>query len=132
MSERETVGAMDAGQLDVATRFRVALEHAAKTGDWTPVYPCLAPDVEWITPKRTLVGIDQVEHDLIWGTPPEHLDLEFEVTDVVDLGAGRTRFDVHQVYRVKDSGDLAYERDLRIEIAIRDDRISRYEIRRLG
>jgi hypothetical protein len=117
--------------LDVAARFRSALEHAAKTGDWTLVYPCLAPDVEWITPQRTLRGIDELEHELIWGSPPEHLDLEFEVTEV-DLGAGRTRLDVHQIYRMKDSGDFAYERDLGIEIAIRDDRISRYEIRRVG
>jgi hypothetical protein len=119
------------GQLDVAARFRSALEHAAKTGDWTLVYPCLTADVEWITDKRTLRGIDEVEHELIWGSPPEHLDLEFEVAEV-DLGAGSVRFDVHQVYRMKDSGDFAYERDLRIEIAVRDDKISRYEIRRVG
>lgn len=123
---------MDAGEPDVRTRFREALEHAAKTGDWTLVYPCLAPDVEWVTPRRTLIGIDEVEHDLIWGTPPEHLDLEFEVTDVVELGAGLTRLEVHQIYRMKGSGDFAYERDLRIEIAVRDDKISRYEIRRVG
>jgi hypothetical protein len=83
-------------------------------------------------PQRTLIGIDEVEHDRIWGTPPEHLDLQFEVTDVVELGGGLTRLDVHQIYRLKGSGDFAYERDLRIEIAVRDDKISRYEIRRVG
>lgn len=118
-------------RLEVAGRFRVALEHAAKTGDWTLVYPCLAPDVEWITPQRTLHGVDEVEHDLIWGSPPEHLDLEFEVEEV-DLGDGSVRFDVHQVYRTKESGDFAYERDLQIEIAVKGDKISRYEIRRVG
>jgi hypothetical protein len=39
---------------------------------------------------------------------------------------------VHQVFRVKGSGDFAYERDLRIEIAIRDGEIVRYEIRAVG
>ena len=81
----------EAGGLDVATRFRTALEHAAKTGDWTLVYPRLAPDVEWVTPQRTLIGIDEVEHDLIWGAPPEHLDLEFEVTDGLGWIGGEVR-----------------------------------------
>jgi ketosteroid isomerase-like protein len=123
---------MQPGELEVATRFRNALERAAQTGDWTEVYPCLADDVEWVTPKRTLVGIDEVEHDLIWGTPPEHLDQEFQVGEWVDLGDRRAAVDVHQVYRVKGSGDFAYERDLRIEIAIRDGKIVRYEIRAVG
>jgi hypothetical protein len=123
---------VNARDQDVRTRFPTALEHAAKTGDWTSVYPCLAPDVEWVTPQRTLVGIDEVEHDLIWGVPPEHLDLEFEVTNVAEVGGDTTRFAVHQVYRLKDSGDFAYERDLLIEIVVREDRISRYEIRFVG
>jgi ketosteroid isomerase-like protein len=123
---------MQPGELELATRFRNALELAAQTGDWSEVYPCLADDVEWVTPKRTLVGIDEVEHDLIWGTPPEHLDQEFRVGDWVDLGDRRAAVDVHQVYRVKGSGDFAYERDLRIEIAIRDRKIVRYEIRAVG
>jgi hypothetical protein len=70
-----------AHELAIARQFRVALEHAAKTGEWTLVYPCLAPDVEWITPQRTLTGIDAVKHDLTWGSPPEKLDVEFEIGD---------------------------------------------------
>jgi ketosteroid isomerase-like protein len=123
---------MNAGEEDVRTRFAAALEHAAKTGDWTGVYPCLAPDVEWVTPQRTLTGIDQVENDLTWAVPPEHLSSEFEVRSVVELGGGVTQLTVHRVYRMKDSGDFAYERDLRIELAVRDDKISRYEIRFVG
>jgi ketosteroid isomerase-like protein len=123
---------MSSGELALAGRFRLALEVAAKTGDWTGVYPCLAPDVEWITPKRTLTGIDEVEHDLIWGTPPELLDLEFEVGDWVELGEGRLALRVHEIYRMKGSGDFAYERDRRIEITIREGQISRYEMRIVG
>jgi hypothetical protein len=123
---------MGAGDLELATRFRVGLEEAAKTGDWTSVYPLLAPDIEWITPKRTLTGIDEVEHDLIWGSPPELLDLEFEVGDWVELGEGRLAVRVHEIYRMKGSGDFAYERDRRIEITIREGKISRYEMRIVG
>jgi ketosteroid isomerase-like protein len=123
---------MDARDLELATRFRFALEEAATTGDWTSVYPCLAPDVEWVTPKRTLTGIEEVEHDLIWGSPPELLDVEFEVGDWVDLGEGRLAVGVHEVYRMKGSGDFAYERDRSIEITIRESKISRYEMRIVG
>jgi hypothetical protein len=76
-----------------------------------------------------LTGIDEVEHDLIWGTPPEHLDLEFQAGEWVDLGEGRTCLDVLQIYRVKGSGDFAYQRELRVEITIREGKIGRYEIR---
>jgi hypothetical protein len=123
---------VDAAELEIADRFRAALEGAAKTGDWDPVYPYLAPDVEWVTPKRTLTGIDQVEHDLIWGRPPEHLDLEFETGEWTDLVEGRAGLDVLQIFRVKGSGDFAYQRQLRVEIAIRDGKIGRYEIRTVG
>jgi hypothetical protein len=123
---------MDARELELAHRFRIALEGAAKTGDWAQVYPCLATDVEWVTPKRTLAGIDEVEHDLTWGTPPEHLDQEFQTGDWVDLGPGCARLDVLQIYRVKGSGDFAYQRELRIEITMSEGKIGRYEIRTVG
>jgi hypothetical protein len=123
---------VNADELAVATRFRVALEQAAKTGDWMLVYQCLAPDIEWITPKRTLTGIDAVEHDLTWGSPPEHLDIEFQVGDWVELDDGRVAVDVHETYRMKGSGDFAYQRERRIEIAIRDGLVSRYEMKIVG
>src|SRR5262245_10467124 len=123
------MGAEEAG---VARQFRTVLEAAAKTGDWEAVYAFLAPDVEWVTPKRTLRGIDEMREQLIWGSPPEHLDLEFEVGDVVELDDGRIVVDVHQVYRLKETGDFAYERNRRIELTICDGKISRYEMRIVG
>jgi hypothetical protein len=123
---------VNADELAVARQFRIALEHAAKTGDWTRVYPCLAPSVEWITPQRTLTGIDEVEHDLTWGSPPEHLDVEFQIGDWVELDAGHAAVDVHETYLMKRSGEFAYQRERRIEITIRDGRISRYEMKVVG
>lgn len=119
---------MTDSEVEIAGRFGRALEHAAKTGDWSLVYPCLTPDVEWVTPKRTLKGVDEVEHELIWGSPPQHLELEFQVGDWVDLGEGRVAVDVHQIYRMKASGDFAYQRDRRIRVTVRDGRIGRYEM----
>jgi ketosteroid isomerase-like protein len=123
------VGAND---LEVAGRFRTALEAAAKSGDREAIYAFLAADVEWVTPKRTLRGIDEVREELIWGSPDENLDLEFEEGEWVDLGDGRVVSDVHQVYRVKATGDFAYERKRQIELTIRDSQICRYEMRIVG
>ena len=46
-----------------------------------------------------------------------------------NLGGGRTAVDVREIYRMKGSGDFAYQRDLHIEVMIRGGKITRYEIR---
>jgi hypothetical protein len=122
----------DTDRLEVARRFQDALEDAAKTGDWAAVYPCLAADVEWDTQMRSLRGIEQVEHDLTWASPPEHLELEFQAGQWVDLGEGRAAVDVVETYRVKGSGDFAYRRKLRIDVLIRDGKVCRYEMKIVG
>jgi len=123
---------MGADDLEIAGRFRIALEAAAKSGDREALYPFLAADVEWVTAKRTLRGIDEVREELIWGAPDENLELEFEEGEWVELDAGRFLLDVHQVYRVKATGDFAYERRRQIELTIRDGEVSRYEMRIVG
>jgi hypothetical protein len=123
---------MDADDLEIATQFRIALEAAAKSGDREALYPFLAADVEWVTAKRTLHGIDEVREELIWGSPDENFDLEFEEGEWVELDDGRFVLDVHEVYKVKATGDFAYERRRQIELTIRDSEISRYEMRIVG
>ncbi len=44
-----------------------------------------------------------------------------------DLGDGRVGATNHQVYRWKESGELAYERRARIEYVVRGGKIVRYE-----
>jgi hypothetical protein len=39
---------------------------------------------------------------------------------------------VHEIYRWKETGEVSYERDRRIELMIRDGKISRYEMRIVG
>jgi hypothetical protein len=51
---------MAAEDVQVADRFRVALEAAVRTDDREAVSPLLAPDVEWVMPQRTLHGIDEM------------------------------------------------------------------------
>jgi len=123
---------VSAGDLDVARQFLEALADAARTGDRNGLYPLLAPDVEWVTPKRDLDGIDEVREQLTWISPHHNLELEFEQTELADLGGGRVVSEVHEIYRMKTTGDFAFARDRRIELTIRDERIARYEMRDVG
>ena len=123
---------MSAGDLDIARQFLAALAAAARTGERNGLYPLLAPDVEWVTPKRDLAGIDEVHDQLTWISPHENLDLEFEQTELTDLGDGRVVSAVHEVYRMKGTGDFAFARDRLIELTIRDHMIARYELRDVG
>ncbi len=123
---------MAADDMEIANRFRAALESAVETGDLEAVYPLLAPDVDWVTPQRMLHGIDEVKSQLNWISTPANFVVEFTVGDWVDQGDGRLACDVHQVYRLKATGDFGYERDRRIELAIRDGKVARYEMTIVG
>jgi ketosteroid isomerase-like protein len=123
---------MSDDDLELAYRFLRALEAAAKTGDRAAIYPLLAPDVEWSMPQRDLHGADDVHDHLTWVRPPETLDIEFGAPDVADLGDGRIVTHVHETYRMKGTGDLAYACDRRIELMIRDRQIAGYEMRVVG
>ena len=102
------------------------------TGDHEAVLELVAPDVEWVTPQRTLNGVDELSTWRLWGSSAEAFDFEFAEGDWVDHGDGRLECEVKQVYRVKETGDLAYERVRRVEVTVQDGRISRYELRFTG
>ncbi|MGZ6834058.1 MAG: hypothetical protein ACXVGN_13065 [Mycobacteriaceae bacterium] len=123
---------MAARDVEVATRFLSAVATALKSGDRDPAYLLVAEDVEWVIPERTFHGIDEVREHLIWGLPPEDLEVELEVGEVVDLGGGQVRSEVLQIYRWKRTGEVAHQRRRRIDLAIRDDKICRYEMRIVG
>jgi ketosteroid isomerase-like protein len=120
---------MAAADVDVAERFRVALEAAVRTGDREAVYELLAPDVTWVTPQRTLRGLDEMRQDWSWGSSPETFDYEFGEGVWVDQGDDRVACEVEEVYRMKNTGEFAYRRVVRVELTIRDGKIDRYELR---
>jgi ketosteroid isomerase-like protein len=121
-----------AADVDVADRFRVALEAAVRTGDREAVYELLAPDVNWVTPQRTLRGLDEMKQDWTWGSSPETFDYEFEEGGWVDQGDDRVACEVQEVYRMKNTGEFAYRRAVRVELTIRNGKIDRYELRVVG
>jgi ketosteroid isomerase-like protein len=118
--------------VDLATRFRSALETAVSTGDRRALLELVDPDVEWVTPLRTLRGVDELQTWRVWGSSADAFEFEFGEGDWIDRGDGHVECEVHQVYRVKESGDFAYERQRRIELTIQDGKVSRYEVRVVG
>jgi ketosteroid isomerase-like protein len=83
-------------------------------------------------PQRTLRGIDELKDQLDWISPSETFDFEFSEGEWVDHGDGRLVVEVREVYRLKETGDFGYARDRRVELTIRDGKISRYEMRIVG
>jgi ketosteroid isomerase-like protein len=118
--------------LELAGRFRAALETAVRTGEHEQVLELVAPDVEWVTPQRTLHGVDDLRAWRLWGSSAEVFDFEFGQGDWVDHGDGRVACDVKQVYRLKETGEVAYERRRSVELTVRDGKVSRYELRFTG
>ncbi|MGN6431276.1 MAG: hypothetical protein ACTHNB_11180 [Gaiellaceae bacterium] len=123
---------MSAQDLELAREFLDALAVAATTGESDAVYPLLAPDVEWLTPELSLRSIAEVQERFRLFTPRENLELEFEEPELTDLGSGRIVTDVHEIYRMRVTGDFAYARDRRIELTVREGKIARYELRFVG
>src|SRR5262249_44410573 len=56
--------AVSSGDLACAREFLDVLAEAARTGDREAVYALLTPDVEWLTPKRDVRGIDAAREEL--------------------------------------------------------------------
>ena len=123
---------MALADLDTASQFRTAIEVALQTGEREAAYALLAPEIEWVTPQRTLQGIDAIKDELTWAKPSEKLDVEFDQGDWVEHGDGRVGCEVHEIYRLKGSGEVAYERDRSIELTVREGKVSRYEMRIVG
>jgi ketosteroid isomerase-like protein len=104
---------------------------ARDAGDREAVYALCAPDVEFVTPMRTLRGLDEIREKLEWSDdggagPLDHLDREVEVGDFAELGGGRVRREVRIVLRWKETGELANARTLFDEWTIRDGMIAQW------
>ena len=118
-----------ADELELARSFLAALEAAARTDDRAPLAAFLCDDVEWAMPQRTLHGVDEVVREPIWWRPREHVELEVVEGEWVRLADGGLASQLLQLYRLKTTGEIAYERTRTIEVAFRDGRVSRYELR---
>ncbi|HLG07914.1 MAG TPA: nuclear transport factor 2 family protein [Gaiellaceae bacterium] len=94
----------------------------------------LAADLEWVVVSgESLRGIEEVRKYYAGSGSggPENLDVEFDPGELEDLGDGHVSALNHQIYRWKETGELAHERWARIEYTIREGRIVRYEAKLL-
>jgi hypothetical protein len=126
--------------MDVVNRWRAAnFERAA-------VEDALAGDVEWVVPQRgaviTLRGIDavlkwyagggagdeEVPEDCVGA---ESLDVSEERGELEDFGAGRVGSLNRLIYTLKESGEVAYVKTLRLVYTVQDGKIVRYELQTL-
>lgn len=118
---------MSAADVSLVETFRTAIF----AGDEQAALSVLAPDVEFVRLGTTMRGIDEVRDGYLRGgtapQEPEDLEMEFDPGELEDLGDGRVGATNHQVYRSKESGELAYERHARVEYEIRDGKIVRYD-----
>jgi ketosteroid isomerase-like protein len=105
------------------------LLEAVERDDREAVYGLFSDDIEYVTDRRTLRGIDELREKLNWGEPKENLDVEFERDRWVELGDGHLAQDFRMVMRWTESGEIADEARGRIDLRIRDGKISRYERR---
>jgi ketosteroid isomerase-like protein len=117
---------MTAQDVAVAKLFLEALADAASTGNGDAVESFLTEDVEWLTPRVVLHGGGARER-LAQLAPPDNLDVEFDEPELVDLGNGQIVTEVREVYRMKATRELAYTRERRIELTIRDGKVARCE-----
>jgi ketosteroid isomerase-like protein len=125
---------VSAHDLAVARLFIDALTSAARSGDREGLYPLLASDVEWLTPLRSVRGLGELQNDPSWpwGMPRRTFKVDFEEKETVDLGDGRVVADFREIYRTSEDGDFAYARDRQIELTVRGEKITRYELRYTG
>jgi ketosteroid isomerase-like protein len=118
---------MSAADVAVVETFRAAFF----AGDEQAALSLLAPDVEFVRLGTTMRGIEEVRDGYLRGgtqaQEPEDLDMEFDPGELEDIGDGRVGATNHQVYRSKESGELASERYARVVYEIRDGKIVRYD-----
>jgi ketosteroid isomerase-like protein len=110
---------------DTARRYREAL----LAGDLETAVGLLHPDVVLVLPRGTLVGVDDVRAFLAGQSPLENLDVETHAGELQPVNCARVRSVNTQVWRWRESGDVAYERRSEAEYTVRDGKIARLEVR---
>ena len=114
--------------MELARQFSAAVETAFATGDREAVYAHFADDIEYMTPRRTLRGKQEVREKLTWGGGElENLDVERQEGEWQDLGDGHVIQETRIVQRWKETGEVAAIMLARMDLKIRDGKIVRLE-----
>jgi hypothetical protein len=84
----------------------------------------LDPDVETVTPRGTLRGIAACRQVLQKARGDEQFDLDQAVPEFEEI-EGDVIARTHEIARWRETGDVAYERDLAVRLTLDGERIVR-------
>jgi ketosteroid isomerase-like protein len=84
----------------------------------------LDPDVETVTPRGTLRGIEACRQVLQKASGDEQFAMEQAEPEFEDIG-GDVIARAHEIARWRETGDVAYERDFALRLTLDDERIVR-------
>lgn len=117
---------MSANDLELARRF-----HEAMDGSLEELFALLCDDVEWVTDRRTLRGLAEMQEKLNAGPREgfESLDREYEVGEWEREPDGVVTCRSRITLRWKESGEVATASHVREAVTFRDGKILRYERR---
>ena len=118
---------VSAEDVEIARQFGAAVAADDREG----VYSLFADDIEYTTAHRTLRGITEIREKLKWGEPPDNLDVVWDYGEWDDLGGGRVVSESRRILRWKETGEVATVMRVRVDIQIREGRITRIERRAL-
>ena len=112
---------MAGAPLEIAKRYVEALFDE----DHDTAYSLLDPEVEVVSPRRTVWGADAVRAR--WGKAAyDHLTAEVERREYAQDN-GSVRATTHMAWRWRESGELAYRTRVEGNFVIRDGKIARIE-----
>jgi hypothetical protein len=84
----------------------------------------LDPDVETVTPRGTLRGVAACRQVLQKASGDEQFDMEQAEPEFEDLD-GDVIARMHEIARWRETGEVAYERDLALRLTLDEERIVR-------
>ena len=84
----------------------------------------LDPDVETVTPRGTLRGIQACQQVLQKASGDEQFELEQAEPEFEEID-GDVIARTHEIARWRETGDVAYERDFELRLTLKDDRVVR-------
>jgi hypothetical protein len=84
----------------------------------------LDPDVETVTPRGTLRGIEACRQVLQKASGDEQFAMEQAEPEFEDI-EGDVIARTHEIARWRETGDVAYERDFAVRLTLDDERIVR-------
>ena len=97
---------------------------AVAAHDFEAVEELLDPDVETVTPRATLRGIEACRQVLQKASGDEQFTMEQAESEFEEI-EGDVIARTHEIARWRETGEVAYERDFALRLTVADERVVR-------